>query len=159
MILSIPSIRSYDRAMPIIRIYLKLQRLDPSHADEWFDTVYTYMCLIIGHNWSLVCRRTHSFAEVWGAESVGYNACGGAGSVQGVQPEERCRGGALQEVQGRCRLPAPSAPPRASYPVGRCKRCRHASAPQAPLKCQAGHNCSQGLSEPTEMPHARWLCA
>ena len=40
--------------------------------------------------------------------------------VQGVR--ERCRGdaggaGAVQEVQGRCRLPAPSAPPRALCPV------------------------------------------
>ena len=48
-------------------------------------------------------------AEVWGqwgTESTGYNACGGADGA-----------GAVQGVQGRCRLPAPSAPPRASYPV------------------------------------------
>ena len=64
--------------------------------------------------------NNRKLVEVCGAESAGYNACGGADDAGAVQ--ERCRGGAggagaVQGVQGRCRLPAPSAPPPALYPV------------------------------------------
>ena len=55
--------------------------------------------------------------EVWGAESAGYNACGGADGAGAVQGRCKSDAGAVQGMQRRCRLPAPSAPPRALYPV------------------------------------------
>ena len=64
--------------------------------------------------------------EVWGAESAGYNACGGVDGAGAVQ--ERCRGGArgAGAVQAACTICTATATSIISG-AGRCRGCRHTS--------------------------------